>query len=343
VDVFVTIALISLFAYLSISILAPFISMLLWAVILAVGLYPLYEKLRAAIGGSAGWAATVIGLAGLLLLLVPAFFVVDSMIESLGDWSRTLRAGGLPIPPPSEAVKSWPLIGSKLYDLWAAADIDLKATLEQFEPQLEKAALFLLGMGAGLVGDVLKFALSIVFAAIFLSFAQPLVNSMQRLAGRIASSRGKMFVDMAGSTIRNVSRGVLGVAVIQGGLAAIGMLVAGLPFAGFLAAAAIAACIVQVPIIVFLPAIILAWSVESTTVALIFTIYMIPVTLIDNFLKPILMARGLDTPMPVIFIGVIGGTLTNGLLGLFIGPVILALFYKMILIWVASAEKGTGA
>ena len=115
--------------------------------------------------------------------------------------------------------------------------------------------------------------------------------------------------------------------------------VAGLPFAGFLSAIAVAACVVQVPILVIAPMIIYVWSAQSTVFAAIFTAYMVPVLLSDNVLKPILMARGLETPMIVILVGVIGGTISSGLMGLFLGPVVLALFYKMILVWIGRDES----
>lgn len=340
VDVYVTLALITLFAYLSLQIMSPFISVLLWAIVLSVAIHPLFEKLSGAVGGRNGLAALIVALIALMILLLPAFFVAESMLDTLGKWARVLRAGDVTVPPPSEAVKSWPLIGGRVFEFWSAASSDLQSTLQHFAPQLEKAALVMLGAGAGLVGGVLQFALAIIFASMFLNYAGPLTNSLQLVASRVASERGRTLLAMAGATIRNVSRGILGVAVIQGGLASIGILAAGLPFAGFLAAATIAACTVQVPILVIVPTIIYAWSAKTTTVALIYTIYMVPVLLSDNVLKPILMARGLETPMVVILIGVIGGTITSGLMGLFIGPVILALFYKMIITWVSMHKSG---
>lgn len=343
IDIYVTLALISLVAYLSLQIIAPFVSILLWAIILAVAIYPLFETLRSKIGERSGLAATIFAMIALVILLVPAFFVVESMAQTLGEWARVLRSGDVSLPPPNEAVKTWPLIGERLFGLWTEASTDLRATLQHFGPQLEKTALVLLGTGAGLAVSVLQFALSVIFAAVFLAFAPPLTNSIHLLADRVAAVRGRAFVEMAGATIRNVSRGILGVAAIQGGLASIGILVAGLPFAGFLAAAVVAACIVQVPILVILPTIIYVWSADTTVVALIYTAYMIPVLLSDNVLKPMLMARGLETPMAVILIGVIGGTVSNGLMGLFIGPVILALFYKMMVNWVAGMNRPSEA
>jgi predicted PurR-regulated permease PerM len=344
IDIYITLGLISLFAYFSLQILSPFISVLLWAIILAVAIHPVFEKIKAAIGGRDGLAATIICLFGLVFLLVPAFFAVQSIIETFGEWARVLKGGTFAVPPPSDAVKDWPLIGGRVHALWTDAATNLGATLKHFAPQLEAAGLKMLSAGAGLLGGVLQFALSIIFAAVFLCYSAPLAGGTKNVAHRISTARGRALVEMAGATIRNVSRGILGVAVIQGGLAAIGILVAGLPFAGLLAAAVVASCIVQVPILVIVPTIIYVWSAEPTTFALIYTVYMVPVLLSDNVLKPVLMARGLETPMAVILIGVIGGTVSNGLMGLFIGPVVLALFYKMVTNWMSAAlQEGEDA
>lgn len=338
VDVFISIGLIALFLWLSLRIVAPFVSVLIWAVILAVALYPVFERLRGWLGGRSGRAAALIGLLGLIVIIGPTILVVQALIESVAEWAGRLQDGKLQLPPPPDGVADWPLIGGWLHATWSEASANLGATAEHYAPEIRKAGTAMLGTGAGLLVGVLQFALSVVFAAAFLAYSGPLSRASALVAGRV-SDRGQAMLEMAGATIRNVSRGVLGVAVIQGGLAAIGIIAAGLPFAGFLAVAVIGACIVQVPPLVIVPLIVYVWSAEPTTVALIFTAYMVPVLFLDNVLKPILMARGLTTPMVVILIGVIGGTLSSGLLGLFIGPVILALFYEMVVTWVAYGTE----
>lgn len=343
VDVFVTLAIISFLAYLSLQILAPFLTVLIWAVILAVTLYPLFQKLKGKVGGKSGWAGTIIALIGLVILLGPTFVIVDSIVDTLGPLASKVSEGDLAVPPPDEGVKDWPIIGDRFYKIWTQASEDFKETIAHFGPQLREFASRLLGLGAGLAGGVLQFALSIIFAAVILGYAEPLSKASGRLAERISTERGKGFLEMATATIRNVSRGILGVALIQGGLASVGIFVMGLPFPGVLSAVTIASTIVQVPFLVIVPLIIYAWSTEPVLAATIFTAYMIPVLISDNFLKPILMARGLETPMIVILIGVIGGTVTSGILGLFIGPVILAVFYKMATLWISPAVSESPA
>jgi len=339
VDVYVTLGLISFFAWLSIRLLSPFLSILLWAMVMAVALYPVFDWLRGRLGGRNGLAATVIALLGLVLLIGPTMIIVNSIIESTINLANRLGVEQVQLPAPDPSVKDWPIIGSTVFRLWEGAYADLAKTAEHFAPQLRDIGAFFLSTGAGLARGVLEFALSVIFAAVMLGHAAALGRLSERMASRVASTRGRMFVETATATIRNVSRGVIGVAIIQGGLAAAGMMVVGLPFAGLIAAVTVGAAIVQIPALAILPTIIYVWSAEPTTTALLYTLYMVPVMLCDNVLKPILMARGLTTPMIVILIGVIGGTLDSGLVGLFVGPVILAVAYEMFKVWIADMEN----
>ena len=336
IEIYIRLALVTVFAYFSLKLIWPFLSILIWATILAVALYPLFVWLTGKLKGKAGWAAALIAVVGLVVLILPTVLIVDSLYESLAHWSEAIKNGNLPIPLPPETVKEWPLIGNKTFNIWNGLALNLEATARQYQPQIEDTVANLLRISAGLALGVLQFFLSIIFAAVFLCFAKSLTPGIKRVAERVGSGQGQEAVDMAVATINSVSRGVLGVALIQGGFGAIGVFVGGIPFAGVVSALLVILCIVQMPPLGFIPLIIYAWSVESTTFALIFTVYMLACMLIDNILKPFLLARGLSTPMIVILIGVIGGTLNAGMLGLFIGPVILAVFYEMIRFWLAS-------
>ncbi len=339
VDVFVTIGILALFMALSFTLIAPFASILIWSVILAVALAPAFDWMNAKLGGRRGRTATVFALVGLVVIIGPTVMIVNSLIDSVGEMVAHLSDGTLNLPAPPESVRDWPLVGAQLFETWRQASVDLLALSAQYAPKLREIAASLAGAGAGLILGVLQFALSVIFAAVFLAWAAPLAEATGRVAGRI-SGRGRAMTAMASKTIQNVSRGVIGVAIVQGGLAAIGIIVAGLPLGGILAGVAVLACVIQMPPLAIIPLIILDWSINPTMHAAIFTAYMVPVLFLDNVLKPILMARGLTTPMVVIMIGVIGGTLSMGLLGLFIGPVILALFYEMVTTWIAFEAKG---
>ncbi|MCL5776101.1 AI-2E family transporter [Limibaculum sp. FT325] len=336
VDIYVTLGLITLFVWLSAKVVAPFVSILVWSMILAVALYPAFVWIKDRMGGRSGLAATALAVLGLVLLIGPTVVIADSIIGSTIELAERLRGETLDVPPPDPSVRDWPIVGNMVFGFWSSAHADLSSTAEHFAPQIREFATFLLGVGAGLARGVLEFAVSVVLAAVALGYAGGLGDISGRMAERVASGRGRMFLDTAKATIRNVSRGVIGVAIIQGGLAAGGMIAIGLPFAGLVAAIAIAAAVVQLPALAILPTIIYVWTAEPTLPAALYTAYMVPVMLSDNFLKPILMARGLATPMIVILIGVIGGTLSSGLTGLFIGPVILAVFYEMFRVWIAD-------
>lgn len=340
VDIYVALAVLTLLGYLAVSMLAPFLSILLWAIIMSVGIYPVFLWLVAKTGGRSGLSATLIAVLFLTLLLGPTMLIVESIMRSASDVADFLKAEDLSVPPPKPSVQEIPLIGGWIFETWSSAHNNLKTTLAQYAEEIKSLGGRLLSTAGGLVGGVLQFALSIIFAALFLVYADPLGKVSNTLADRVSGSRGAQFVSMAASTIQNVSRGVLGVALIQGGLGSLGIFVADLPFAGVLSVLLVASTIIQVPPLVIIPLIIYSWTSMDTLGAGLFTAYMLPVLFSDNVLKPILMARGLSTPMVVIFIGVIGGTLSGGLLGLFIGPVILAVVYELILVWIRTAKLG---
>lgn len=343
VDTAVLITLIAFLGYLVISLLQPFATILLWAVILAVAVYPVFSWLEGLLGGRKGLAATVISLCLLVSVVGPAVLLGGSAIDSLRLIAVSLTEETFVVPPPSETVKSWPLVGEELYQAWENAAAHLGDTLVRFAPQLGTLGTHLLGFAAGLGGGILQFVLSILFAGLMLRSTGALSEGTRTIARRLTTRRGDVLVDMAAATIRNVSRGVIGVAILQTVLAAIGLMIADVPAAGLIAIGVLVFAIIQIgPGILLIPVIIWVWSAMPTTTAILFTAYMLPVMLLDNFLKPIMMARGLSTPMIVIFVGVIGGTLSNGLLGVFIGPIVLAVFYDLVTNWVSSAEPDRG-
>ena len=336
VDVFIVLSIIVLIGSQAFSILAPFVSVVIWATIMAVGVYPAYVSLRRRMGRFGGWASTLIALIGLVGLMLPAILIVESIISSLRPIANALVSGEAQIMAPDESVRDWPLIGKKVFEVWSNASTDFQNFSQNYAEEIRGIASSIVSVASGLFGGVLQFAASIIFAAIFMSYAAPLVSMFSQIFERIASSRGRAMLKMAADTARNVARGVVGVAIIQGGLGAIGILAVGMPFAGVVAALLVGSTLVQAPILVIVPSIAYVWYADTTLVALLFTAFMVPVMLLDNVLKPVLMARGLETPMVIILIGVIGGTVSGGLIGLFTGPVILAVFHKMVLTWIET-------
>jgi predicted PurR-regulated permease PerM len=245
--------------------------------------------------------------------------------------------GSLAIPPPSEALKAWPLIGEKMYEIWQLASTNLRALVLEAAPYLKPLGTSLLS-AAGSVGiNLLKFTVALVISGFLFIPGPALIHSIKNVLVRVAAGRGEEFVDLAGATIRNISRGIIGIAILQALLAGIGLLFAGVPAAGLFSFLVLLLGIVQIgPSFILVPLIIWSWFTMDATMAILFTLYMVPVNLLDNILRP-LVAKGLVTPMPVILIGVLGGTLVHGMIGLFVGPVVLSIAWQLLLVWTRDA------
>ena len=262
------------------------------------------------------------------------------LVDSLRVISERLDFSTLAIPPPSKSVKEWPLIGNPIYQFWDLASTNFQAALGKIMPQLKPLGSSLLRIGADTGLGIIKFLASIIVAGFLFSPAPMLVDAIKRISYRLNSERGEEFVNQAGATIRAVSRGVIGVSVLQALLAGIGLVVAGVPQASLITFAVLIFAIVQIgPSIILIPVIIWSWTVLETSSALLFTMYMVPVNLLDNFLKPVVMGRGLKTPMLVILIGVIGGTLAYGIIGLFLGPIVLAVMWELFVAWISEPPQ----
>jgi predicted PurR-regulated permease PerM len=339
VELAIRLGALGLLLYWSLILVGPFISIAIWSVVLTVALYPIFEWMALRLGGRRRLAALLITILSLLIIVGPATWLALDLIESVRIVSEQLDLSTLSFPPPSEAVKGWPLIGGRVYELWDLASTNLSAALAKIVPQLKPLGSSLLHITADASIGTLKFFASILVAGFLFSPAPLLVGAVKRFARRLASSRGEEFVTLAAATIRTVSRGVIGISVLQALLAGIGLLVAGVPQSSLITFAVLIFGIIQIgPSVVLIPVIVWAWTAMETTSALLFTAYMVPVNLLDNFLRPVVMGRGLKTPMLVILIGVIGGTLAYGITGLFLGPIVLAVIWELLAAWIAEQE-----
>jgi predicted PurR-regulated permease PerM len=226
-----------------------------------------------------------------------------------------------------------------LHRLWALAAVNVKTILVEVAPHLKPVAGKLLEIAQWAMIGLVEFLASIIIAGFLFSPAPRLVDALRGISRRVVSDRGEEMVQLVGANIRNVSRGVVGIALLQAILAGAGFLAAGIPAAGVLAFLALLLGILQIgPSILLIPIVVWSWTAMQTTDALIFTAYMVPVSLVDNVLRPILMARGLTTPMPVIMIGALGGTLAYGIVGLFLGPIVLSVAWAMMVAWVGDGD-----
>ena len=342
VDIAIRVGLLALLAYWSWAIIAPFLTILVWSAILAVALYPLFDWLKKRLNRPR-LAAVLVTLLCVFVVLAPLVWLGFGLLNGVEFAANKLEAG-ITVPLPPDSVKEWPLIGEQAYRLWTRAVTDISAQLAQLAPAFKPVALWLLELASNVLVGLLKFLLSIIVAGFLFCPGPKLVKALAQVMDHILRPRGTEMVQLAGATIRNVSRGVIGVALLQSFFAAAGFLVAGVPAAGLLSFASLVLGIVQIgPAILFLPIIVWSWMTMDTASAFMFTAYMLPVGLIDNFLRPILMARGLATPMPLIIIGVIGGTMAYGIVGLFFGPIVLSVAWELAVAWMYGDDDANTA
>jgi predicted PurR-regulated permease PerM len=258
--------------------------------------------------------------------------VLVSNVQSFVD---SVAAGTLVVPPPPESIATWPLIGEPLKNIWQEASVNFGDILSKFEPQLKELTKGLLLLTANTGLTILKFLLSMIIAAGLMLNVEGIKLGLTRLLTRLIPTQGQTFLQLAASTIRNVTRGIIGVSLLQTLLIGIGLIVAGIPGAGLLTLLCLFLTVIQIgPGLIVIGTLIFAWSTMNTLGASLFTVWMIPAMLVDNVLKPILMGAGLPVPILVIFMGVLGGTLAHGIIGLFVGPVILSLGYELVRAWI---------
>jgi len=342
IEIAIRLVLIFLILTWCLQILSPFVSLIAWGAIIAVAIYPLFLKLVEKLGGKKKLAVTLIVVIGIAAILVPVISLSGSLIESATDIGNQVTSGKVHISPPSESVREWPLVGEKAYTFWQQASVDLPALLEKYPSQLAGMGKTLLGLAASTSLGIFQFIISLIIAAAFLASAENVAASMQRLARRLSGDHGEALLSMSASTVRSVAVGVIGIAFIQAVLGGLGMMLVGVPAAGLLAIIILVLGIAQLPpLLILLPVAIYVFSVETTTVAVIFLVWSLLVSFSDAVLKPLLLGRGVDAPMMVILLGAIGGMITAGIVGLFIGAVILAVGYKLFQAWIQWGEPAT--
>ncbi len=328
----------------------PFLIPIAWGVIIAVALVPSFQRLARQLGGHSGWAAAVIVVLLLFLLLIPSVMLTGTLVESARSLSSELQQGTLHIPPPPASVAGWPLIGEGLSQFWTLASTNLEAALSQVGPQLKALGSWLLAAAAGAGFSILQFLIAIVIAGVLLYRGEQGRRVTLAVARRVAGSRGGELAELSELVVRSVARGILGVALIQALLAGLGFLIAGVPGAGLWALLCLILSTVQIGVLpVTVPMVVYVFSTSDTLTAVLFLAWMLVVSVIDNILKPIMLGRGVEVPMMVIFVGAIGGLLAAGIIGLFVGPVLLVLGYRLFLAWLeldpqippsAGAEAG---
>ncbi len=320
-------------------IIKPFIVPVIWGIIIAVATYPGYCRLLAPLGERRGLAATVVALLMLVLLIGPTIILAETLVDGAQQLAKGLTDGTLQIPPPPESVAAWPVVGTPLSKFWDLASVNLASALNEIGPQVKVVGGWLLSAAGGVSFGILQFVFAIIIAGILLANAQSGEQAADSIAVRLLGEQGWKYADLARTTVRGVARGILGVALIQSILAGLGFLVVGLPAAGLLALLCLILAVIQVgvgPIVI--PAVIYVFATADPITAILFLIWGVFVSLLDNFLKPILLGRGAQVPMAVIFVGAIGGFLAHGIVGLFVGAVVLSLGYTLFGAWLNGGK-----
>lgn len=321
-------------------IIKPFVPILTWSAVLAVAFYPVFNRLAKRLGGRPRTAATILTLVMLGIVIGPAAWLGLSAVEGIKDIASQISTGDLALQAAPEQIKGWPLIGPQLYDLWNLAYTNVRAVMREVTPYLKPLAGMMLSFAGSAGVGTLEFLLSVLVAGFLFPHGPQLVDAVRGFLIRVVPEQSEHFLELAGATIRAVSQGVIGVAIIQSLLAGVGFKLAAIPSAGLLAVIVLLLSIVQLgAALVLIPVIIWIWMDKDVTTALLLTVFLVVVGLLDNILKPLVMGRGLTTPTLVILIGVIGGTLAHGILGLFIGPIILSVAWELAAAWIRTDRE----
>jgi len=292
-DVLIRAGLILTMVMLCYQVLSPFLTLMVWALILAVTLYPLHQALASKLGGKQGLTATLLVVVGIVIIVAPTAMLLSALGDSVQQLVHDVQNNTLKIPAPRPGVATWPVVGKKLYNVWSQAHADLPALVQSMQPKIGELAKTALGVVASIGGGVLQFLAAFILAGIIMAFGQAGSRSSGAIFERIIGhTRGSALASLSTATIRAVAQGVIGVAFLQAIIVGLALLVAGIPWAGVLAVIVLVLGIAQVPaLLVTLPAIIYIWSrgADSTAAAIVYTVVLV---LADNVLKPLMLGRG---------------------------------------------------
>jgi predicted PurR-regulated permease PerM len=325
----------------SLWILKPFLPAVIWATTLVIATWPIMRRLQARLWGSRALAVTIMTLVLLVVFVTPFWLAIGTIVthsDQVLGWAETITT--LSVPPPPAWLQDIPLIGDRLHTAWVGiASGEGPQLLQNIRPYAGRLANWFIG-AVGSFGLVLmQFLLTAAISAIFYGTGERAAAFAVRFGARLAGERGLRAVILAGQAIRGVALGVVVTAFIQSSIGATALFVTGVPYASILSALLFMLCIAQLgPALVLIPAVIWMYSTDATGAATVLLILSIIAIGIDNILRPILIRRGVDLPLLLILSGVIGGLMAFGLIGLFLGPTVLAVAYTLLDAWIAEAE-----
>jgi len=338
-EVLIRAGLIAALVVLCYQVFAPFLHLTVWAIILAVALYPFHQIVARKLGKRQGLSSTLILILGAVLIIAPTAMLMGLLGDSVQQLIQDIRNNTLKIPEPRPSVAAWPIVGEKIHELWVQAHSDLPGLIQSLQPKIGDIARSALGFVASIGVALLQLIAAFIIGAIVMAFGESAIGGSRAIFIRIVGAeRAAEFANLSTQTIRAVALGVIGIAVIQAILIGLALFVAHVPLAGVAAAVMLVLGIAQVPaLIVTLPAIAYIWlsGGYSTVAAIGYTILLVIAGMADNVLKPLMLGRGVDAPMPVVLLGALGGMAAAGIMGMFVGAVLLALGYVIFMQWVA--------
>ena len=342
-DAMIALGLTAALIILCLQVFAPFTGVMLWALIIAVMLFPAHQKLASRMGGRQGRSSTVIVITGLLIIGAPLIILGGSLASQLADSFHAFQNDTIHIRQPAPSVKEWPVIGEKVYDAWSQASTSLPDFIKENKADLENLVRRAIVVSASTMSSIFMFLGATIIAGIMMAYGDSGGIAMQRIVSRVSGrERGPELLKLSTLTLRSVAAGVLGVAFIQALIMGVGFVFSGIPAAGVLAVVVLLIGILQLPaLLVSIPVVAWLWGVGdgSNVHNLIWTVYLLVGGLADNVLKPLLLGRGVDAPMPIILLGALGGMISAGIIGLFVGAVLLAVGYQVFMAWVGKGDE----
>lgn len=337
-EVFIRMSLLLIMGVSCFLLLRPFMDLIIAGIIIAVGVYPGYQMLTKVLRGRGKLAAVLCTALLLVVIILPTLLLAGTLADGVRDLADQLKAGQLKIPPAPSSLDKLPLVGKKLKDFWTLSSVDISDAASRLAPQIRDHVPALVAASVDIGGLLLKFLMAILLAGFLLATSEKRIRFADRLFGRIFDDQGPEFEQLTARTVRCVTSGVLGVAVIQSVLASLGFWIVGLPGAGLWAVLFLVASVLQVGVVVLVPAALYTFATQSTSHAVMFLIWCIFVGITDNILKPVFLGRSSSVPMAVVFLGVLGGFLTMHVIGLFVGAIVLSVGYKLLIAWLDAGH-----
>lgn len=324
-------------------VMLPFLAAIIWALTLVIATWPLMLWIQHHVGNRRSIAVFVMTVMLLLVLIVPFWLAIGMIVDNMDRITELVRIGlNIRLPQPPPWLSDVPLIGDRIHEVWVRlASVGMNELAPRLKPYAGELAQWFATAAGSLGAMFLQFLLTTAIAAIMYARGENGAAAAIRFFRRLSGDRGEMAVRLAGQAIRGVALGVVITAVAQTTLSGIGLLVVGTPFAAVLTAIIFVLCLMQIgPGLVLVPAVIWMYYVGDTLWATVLLLFTVVAGTMDGYLRPILIRKGADLPLLLIFAGVIGGLISFGILGIFVGPTLLAVAYTLLDAWIAEGETG---